>query len=412
MILKLVHGTTVSAAVVGIIALMGIRAHASQVTLTDVDGTTSVGEYKSLSLDQIVWESDGEDHTTPLADLAQITFHHRLDREQGPRPCMVFPKAGGQLSGTISESIPDGIILRTSFAERLKVPFSDLRAITFEKQGWLPEVQTRYESAIVNARTAEDILLARSEKADDGVSAIPGVLVELGPTSGEFHFNDRTRRIRVEKIYALIFAASLETAPTAPASVELTSGDMVPGSLVGVEDNTVSITTTFQQAFSCSIDDIESLTLNNDRIVYLDAIEPHSHSSSGVVHKGWTHRKNRNVFNKPMRMDAIEYEHGIGVHAHSEIQYRLDGAFETFAATIGLDDSVRPNGNVRFKVVVDGKVAYDSKPMSGSDRAMPVNVSVSGVEWMTLVVESAEQADIGDWANWAAARLIKPKTQS
>jgi hypothetical protein len=395
-----------------IFCALPVRAYATQVTLTDVDGSSSVGEFVSLSLDEIILLIDGEERAKPLVELENITFHRRHERNRIPRPCMFYPNGGGQLSGSVLESMPDGIVIRATFAQRLSVLFADLRAITFEEQGWSPQVQSRYQSTFANAQAGEDILLARSESAADGVRAIHGALIELGPSGGEFRFNERTRRIQLEKLFALVFAASLDPPSVAPASIQLTSGDILTGSLDSIEDGQIAFTTGFKQTVACSIDDLESMNINNDRIVYLDTLEPHSHSSSGVVHSGWAFRKNRNVFNKPMRMDATEFEHGIGVHAHSEIQYRLAGAYETFAATVGLDDTVRPGGSVAFKVIVDGNVAYDSKTITGSDRAIPIRVSVAGAEWMTLVVETAERADIGDWANWAAARLIKPKTQS
>ena len=394
------------------VCVLGAQARASQVTLTEVDGSAVVGELVSLSTDAITLQIDGEEHATPLADLAKVTFHRRLDSVRVPRPCLVYPKSGGQLSGSILESVPDGIIMKTSFADQLRIPFTDMRAMTFQQESWPVEITSRYQDTIANAQAGEDILLARSEKAADGVSAIHGALVELNPTGGDFRFNDRTRRVKLEKIYALVFATSLESQPLPPASLQLVSGDVFGGSLDSIQDGRVTFTTGFNQTIACPIDDIDSITLNNDRIVYLDALEPQSQTSTSVLYDGWSVRKNRNVFNQPMRMDGTTFDHGIGVHANSEVQYRLAGAYQTFAAKVGLDDAVRPGGSVIFKIVVDGKVAFDSEPVTGADRALPINVSVVGAEWMTLVVEPAEHADIGDWANWGAARLIKPKTQS
>jgi hypothetical protein len=43
-----------------------------------------------------------------------------------------------------------------------------------------------------------------------------------------------------------------------------------------------------------------------------------------------------------------------------QVTYALAGGFETFAATIGIDDVVRPHGKVRFIVRGDGKSIFDS----------------------------------------------------
>lgn len=383
-----------------------------QVTLTDVDGTSGVGELVSLSPEVLVWKADGTERETRLDDLAKIAFHTRESVSLPTRSCVLYPRGGGRLNGSVVEPISDGLVISTRVAGQMKVPFSSLRAIAIEPYKWTPEMQTRFSETMDNPQTGEDILLAKSEKAAGGVRAIHGALLEFGPGGGEFRFNNRTRRVRTEKVIGVVLAASLEDAPLYPAEIRLNTGDELRGSLISIDDNLLSFMTSLNQTVSCKIGELQTLTLNNDRIVYLDALDPRSQSSSGIVHTGWTFRANRNVFNQPMRLDATEFDHGIGVHAHSEIQYRLDGAYETFAATLGIDDAVRPGGNVRFKVLVDGELAFDSGTITGADRAKQMNVTVTGAQWMTLIVETAEGADIGDWANWAAARLIKPSKQS
>ena len=52
------------------VCVLGAQARASQVTLTEVDGSAVVGELVSLSTDAITLHIDGEEHATPLADLA------------------------------------------------------------------------------------------------------------------------------------------------------------------------------------------------------------------------------------------------------------------------------------------------------------------------------------------------------
>jgi len=388
------------------------RVCALDVTLTNIDGSIGGGELVGLSPTSITWKTDGDTTTTSIEDLASISFHGKRSEPASDQPCVLYFVSGGHVSGTIAEPMRDGMKLEARVGDQMQILFASLKSITIKQNDWPTEARVRFNEAVDHPITGEDILLAKSEKAAGGVRAIRGTLLELGPSGGEFRFNNRTRRIKLNRIYAVILAAPATPARPQPSTIRLMNGDEFAGTLVSVEEDTITFMTGLNQSISCKVGELQSLTINNGRIVFLDTLSPHSHSSKGIVHVGWPFRTNRNVFNQPMRMDAVAFERGIGVHARSEILYRLDGEYETFAATIGLDDAVRPAGSVRFKILADDRDIYDSTLITGSDRAKPINVSVKGATWMTLIVETADGADIADWANWGAARLIKPKAQS
>ncbi|RPJ85398.1 MAG: hypothetical protein EHM13_01155, partial [Acidobacteria bacterium] len=60
----------------------------------------------------------------------------------------------------------------------------------------------------------------------------------------------------------------------------------------------------------------------------------------------------------PITLNGKAYLRGLGVHAPSEIRYRIDAGCSGFVADIGVDDEVGTNGSVRFEVLVDGIGAY------------------------------------------------------
>ncbi|MHC4094159.1 MAG: NPCBM/NEW2 domain-containing protein, partial [Planctomycetota bacterium] len=83
------------------------------------------------------------------------------------------------------------------------------------------------------------------------------------------------------------------------------------------------------------------------------------------------------------------------------------GQFERFCATIGIDDSVRPRGNVVFRASGDDNVLFDSGLIGGSDEPQDIRLAVQGVSELTLMVDYGEQMDLADHADWAAARVIR-----
>lgn len=108
----------------------------------------------------------------------------------------------------------------------------------------------------------------------------------------------------------------------------------------------------------------------------------------------------------PITLDRIAYAKGLGVHAPSELRYRLDDACSgNLVADVGVDDGAGDEGSVVFQVWLDGAKAFDSGVMRGSDRRKPVNVSVAGKNELRLVVTDSGDGNASDFADWAGARV-------
>jgi hypothetical protein len=61
---------------------------------------------------------------------------------------------------------------------------------------------------------------------------------------------------------------------------------------------------------------------------------------------------------------------------------------------------------VTFIIEADGKGLF-SRTLTGLDRAVSVELDITGVSHLTLTTDFNEDASVGDHANWADARLIK-----
>lgn len=109
----------------------------------------------------------------------------------------------------------------------------------------------------------------------------------------------------------------------------------------------------------------------------------------------------------PMRIGDKTYDKGLGHHANGEISVALEGQFREFHTTIGVQWQGGNRGSVIFRVEVDGKVAFESQPISDSHPAQEVQVAVEGAEQLRLVALDAGDGIGCDMANWAEARLVR-----
>ncbi|WP_028595063.1 NPCBM/NEW2 domain-containing protein [Paenibacillus assamensis] len=123
---------------------------------------------------------------------------------------------------------------------------------------------------------------------------------------------------------------------------------------------------------------------------------------------GWgTIQKDRSVDGNTLKLNNKTYTKGLGTHANSEIVYKLNGQYTSFAALVGVDNEVGTVGSVEFQVVVDNQVVFTSGKMHNTTEAKEVNVNLSGKNELKLIVTDGGDGINSDHADWVNARLIK-----
>lgn len=109
----------------------------------------------------------------------------------------------------------------------------------------------------------------------------------------------------------------------------------------------------------------------------------------------------------PLSIDGTVYEKGVGAHATSEIVVDIAGRCETFAATVGVDDSRTPSqGSVAFTVLADERVVASTPVLTGGSSAVDLSADMSGAERLTLRVTDGGDGIAHDHGNWGGARLV------
>ena len=124
---------------------------------------------------------------------------------------------------------------------------------------------------------------------------------------------------------------------------------------------------------------------------------------------GWGKIKvNQSVSGNPLSINGKQYETGIGLHADSECQIRLDGNKGLFTALVGVDDivGVGSPASVVFYVFTNKGVAFNSGIMRAGDAAKQVKVDLQGVTELCLFTGSAGDGNDSDHANWVNAKFV------
>lgn len=116
-----------------------------------------------------------------------------------------------------------------------------------------------------------------------------------------------------------------------------------------------------------------------------------------------------------MRMNGLQFRHGLGVGADSRIDVALDGGWQLLRADLGIDDTCRAAGGLQFQVWGDGRLLYDSGLVKAPGVVKP-ELDLRGLRHLSLRTLGAQSPQVcGNWANAVligqegdAASLVSP----
>lgn len=114
-----------------------------------------------------------------------------------------------------------------------------------------------------------------------------------------------------------------------------------------------------------------------------------------------------NYMDDSIRIAGQYYVRGIGAQSVSVLSFYLEKNASRFSATVGADDQGNQEIPVKFYVLGDGKVLFETKEMKVGDKGQNVDIDLTGVQRLGLLITD----DIGGsnnkrtYANWANAKL-------
>lgn len=112
-----------------------------------------------------------------------------------------------------------------------------------------------------------------------------------------------------------------------------------------------------------------------------------------------------------MRIAGKFYSHGIGLQSVSVLPFQLNGKGLKFMAKVGADDMGNKNIPIRFYVLGDGKILYQSQSMSVGSPAEQIEIDLKGIQRFGLLVtdEVGGISNKRTYGNWADAVLFMEK---
>jgi NPCBM/NEW2 domain/Melibiase/Alpha galactosidase C-terminal beta sandwich domain len=109
----------------------------------------------------------------------------------------------------------------------------------------------------------------------------------------------------------------------------------------------------------------------------------------------------------PLVLGGKHYEQGLSSFAGSEVEYDLNGLYDTFSALAGLDAGAGENSSTEFIVLGDGKELWRSGVLKKSDEPKSVQVNITGVRKLLLRTTGTGEQFRRAQADWAEPKVLR-----
>lgn len=379
-----------------------------RIRVVGIDGVSQEGMWGGMTANDLAIRTEAGDARISADDLTLVIFVDAATatrssaRTPGETICMLAD--GGILHGVLAEHDDGGIRLARSSLGDLSLRLADLAALRLDAGTDNAKAQAEMDRWLARRPAGHDVLVV---VRDGSVTAVRAAVLAVGPDGGRFSYADRTLTFRRDTVYGIVFGGAA-AAPAAPRfALTLGDGSRIAAAITRADEQTIHLMLSQRYPAAVRVDQVRQIDVRSERVTFASDMQPVEAVFEPYLDTPWPHRRDRSVANRPIRLGGVEYAKGLGVHSRSDIAFALDGKYTRFAATIGIDDFVRPRGHVVFRVLADGREVFRSGPVTGRDEPRAVLVDVTGARQVRLIVEFGEEFDVADHADWAHARFIR-----
>jgi NPCBM/NEW2 domain len=383
-------------------------------TVKTVDGRSLEG--------RVTVDASGVVHVTPEkgdAQTLQFADLREIDESQAVKAAIpeladkVWLRAGGQILATRvvgptapaagKETVPS-TELTLPAGVQLAMPLRHVAAIRFAREG-APEPAT-LDADLDQPSPTNDFLYV----AHDGRALRVSVTIDrMTADKLEFTLRGQASSTPLDTVIAIVFGKSSGFAPDRQpkprASVLLASGDRLEGKLLGLE-KTCRLRLDEGPTVELPREQVMSVAVATDKLTWLSDLQPKVEQVP-AFDRVWPWTKDRSPVGPGIRLGDKNYEHGLVMVPKTVLTYRLDGRYDLFEATIGIESRGGPQANAVFRVLVDSKVAYESPAMTLGKAPETVRLPLGKCKQLALEVDFGKNFDLGDLCVFADARVIQ-----
>lgn len=402
--------------VITVIAALGFASGlaAEDATVDTLDGQSFTGQVTALTPKALKIKTATDVQQVARKDVSEILFAPAADLLDPPGRMVVETVDGGRI-GCSELALADGKLALTSTTlGEQSVALKSVRAILLPASNKRPrEVLAECQRQRIEPGSRDVLAI---ERADGKWVSATGVLLSIGEKQIGFRYQGEDRVVDRAGVRVIFLAELAGERPKPTGALHLRDGSSVHVASATLDAESLKVESLPFGEMAVAIEHVASLRFFSDRLVRLTDLKPSAVTEYGTFDETFKHRVDRSVGGGALRLDGTVYRNGLGLHSVCELTYELNGQYQTFMATAGIDDAVRPGGLATLEILGDGETLEikhgltSSKAMtlSGKAAAAAIRVDVSDVKTLVIRVGfGADQIGVSDHVDLASPRLVK-----
>jgi NPCBM/NEW2 domain-containing protein len=383
----------------------GVAPAADFVTIEDkaVSGTLQAVDAKGVM--QVKLEK-GAVVALPADEMMSITFGKDRDLEELLDGVVLYLPDGDRVAGALVKGSQTELTVKSAALGEVTLPIDKLLALEFRRAGGQPKNVVKLRAQLLKNASKNDVaFLINGDQ-------MPGILVGFGTDRIKLKAALGELSLKHSRLFGLSFAAR-KRRPPPPSLLALArcvDGTTVTGQLMASKGEVVGLRLLAGPTVEIDAGQIIDMGFKQGKLVYLSDLKPAKAVTKpffGGDHT-WPHCADKSYDRKPIRLAGKTWRKGLGTFSGMTLSYTLGKGFSKFGALVGIDDAdVNRQGNVTVRVLADGRELFKKEKLTRVGGPVKVDLSVKGVETLTLKVEFGENMHFGDMADWANAHLIR-----
>ena len=306
------------------------------------------------------------------------------------------PAADGK-PATLRVETPSGL--------SLAFPLGTVRAL---RHGGLERPEPNLFRADLDKPSANDDLLyvLKDGKAQRSQVTVTG----LRSDGIDFLLRGDAYEFELKGLAAVVFGANTglppDRQPKPRVRLELCRGEAFDGRLLGLDATNARLQLDEGIEVVVPSSQLLRFTVQSDRLLWLGDLKPVI-TQTPAFDRTWPPTFDRSLGGAGFQVAGERFARGVGLVPRTRLDYELGGRFDVFEAAIGIDDRGGAEANAIFRVLVDGKVAYESAAKKRGDAAEVVRVPLQKAQRFAIEVDFGADYDLGDHCVFADARVLQ-----
>jgi len=375
-----------------------------------LDGRTVNGELTGLDAAELTLTTAEGEAKLPVESLLTLSPKAPPKSPEQPPAARIELVDGSSLAAA-EYAVSDGDA-KVKLADGLEaeLPVARVANVRFGEQ--TSALAEQWARLLATGATNDLLVVGRNEVLDYH----KGIVRDVTEEQVQFEFEGDVQPVKRSKIYGLIYYRPPAGAlPEAACGIVDASGSRWQARSLSLSDQ-LHWETPAGLSLARPLASIRKIDFSHGKIVYLTELEPETLDFTPffgtakevpVIAEFFGPRTNKSLSGGPLKLGQKVYENGLALHSRTEITYRLPGRFSRLKATAGIDEAVRPHGNVRLVVRADENVLLE-ETLTGEDEApLAIDVDLTGARRLSILVDFGDKTDIADHLDLCEARIIK-----